>query len=466
MRFLCFDLSSNGISAAILDSRLNATRLEESRWSLETNEHGVATVSVPVIIEQFKSAVSRLKPAGSDHIDAICIDSFMHNFVLLDASDQPLTPVFTWLDRRGSEGIELVRKQMGDRFHQSTGCRFHPMFPVFKLGSMRLAESPALSAAKRIVSIKSLLINKLTDIRIEDHGTASSSGLFNIRDRTWDTEILNLIGLSSACLPEVVSRNKIAGRVTRAAAREFGLAEDTPVVNGTGDGFAANVGSDCETASRISVTLGTSAVVRQTLSKPVLASGAGTFCYMGENEVYLLGCAGSNGGNVLDWGRRIFGSPADANTDADLPVFIPLLHGERSPEWDPDLTGSWYGLKARHTAAHLSRSIVEGVVFNLAHFLEIVQTTSDEKASDLVLSGNGFLEPLAAPILAALAGISVWMPEEPGLMTLRGTAICALRALAERVPELRIRRILAIDDGKILDRYVAYRRFRGNLARV
>jgi gluconokinase len=339
------------------------------------------------------------------------------------------------------------------------------MFPVFKLASMRLTESPELTAAKRIVSIKSLLIQKVTDIWLEDHGIASSSGLFNVQDRTWDTEILNLIGLSPACLPQVASRNEIAGRVTRTAASEFGLAEGTAVVNGTGDGFAANVGSDCETPTRIAVTLGTSAVVRQTLSKPVLSQDAGTFCYMGDKETYLLGCAGSNGGNVLDWGRDLFGSPVDADA-WDIPIFIPLLHGERSPEWNPDLTGSWYGLRARHTTADLSRSILEGVVFNLAHFLEIVQNISAVRASDVVLSGNGFLDPIAAPVMSALAGVSVWMPEEPGLMSLRGTAICALRALAKPVPELRLRRIAPVIDGKILGRYASYRRFRGTLARA
>ena len=465
MSILCFDISSGGISAAILDSRLNATRSVETRWSLETDEHGAATLPVQTIVEQFKATVFQLKVTNPDNIDAICFDSFMHNFVLMDAADQPITPVFTWLDHRGSDGIELVRTQMGDRFHQRTGCRFHPMFPVFKLASMRLAESPELQAAKRVVSIKSLLIQKVTDVWLEDHGIASSSGLFNVQERTWDTEILNLIGLSPACLPQVASRNEIAGRVTRTAASVFGLTEGTAVVNGTGDGFAANVGSDCETPARISVTLGTSAVVRQTLSKPALAPDAGTFCYMGDNEAYLLGCAGSNGGNVLDWGRGLFGSPSDAGA-ADLPIFIPLLHGERSPEWNPYLTGSWYGLRARHTSADLSRSILEGVVFNLAHFLEIVQTTSAVQASDLVLSGNGFLDPIAAPSLAALAGVSVWMPEEPGLMSLRGTAICALRALSRPVPELRLRRIAPINDGKISGRYASYRRFRGNLARA
>jgi sugar (pentulose or hexulose) kinase len=187
---------------------------------------------------------------------------------------------------------------------------------------------------------------------------------------------------------------------------------------------------------------------------------------MADENAYLLGCAGSNGGNVLDWGREIFGGVTGAEAAADVPIFIPLLHGERSPEWNPDLTGAWHGLTAEHTAADLSRSILEGVIFNLAHFVEIVQATSAMPPSDLILSGNGFLDPLAAPILAAIDGVSVWMPEQPGLMSLRGTAVCALRALTEPVPELRVRHIAPINDAKILSRYSVYRHFRGTLARA
>jgi sugar (pentulose or hexulose) kinase len=174
----------------------------------------------------------------------------------------------------------------------------------------------------------------------------------------------------------------------------------------------------------------------------------------------MLGCAGSNGGNVLDWGRSIFGDPQGAEASESPPIFIPLLHGERSPDWDPNLTGSWHGLTARHTIADLSRSILEGVIFNLAHFIEIVQRTSGEEATGLVLSGNGFLHPMAAPMLAAVSGVSTWMPEAPGLASLRGAGVCALRALAQPAPELRVNIVPPLNDPRIRQRYAEYRRLR------
>jgi gluconokinase len=297
----------------------------------------------------------------------------------------------------------------------------------------------------------------LTGEWIEDHGMASASGLYNITENRWDRDLLALVQITEEQLPRIGDRAEIIGHT----APGFGLPENVPVITGSGDGFLASVGSDCETPAKLSVTLGTSAVVRQSIGQPVLNSSSGTFCYTATHDSFLLGCAGSNGGNVLDWGRSILGTLQDANASTDPPIFIPLLHGERSPDWNPQLTGSWHGLKARHTAADLSRSILEGVVFNLAHFVEVVQSTSGRKAADVVLSGNGFLHPLAAPILAGIVDATVWMPAEPGFASLRGAGICALQALAAPVPALQATAIEPLHDSKIRERYARYREVRG-----
>jgi gluconokinase len=262
----------------------------------------------------------------------------MHNFVLLDSDDRPLTPVFTWLDKQGHTGVEYLRARMGPRFHQRTGCRFHPMFPVFKLAALRLAGSTLLEQAKRIVSVKTFLNYRLTGVWMEDHGLASASGLFNLAHRDWDRELLLLAGVRRESLPGVESKYRTVGGVTAGAAAEFALPQGTAVINGSGDGFFAHAGSACETAEKISISLGTSAVVRQTLPQPVLETASGTFCYQAGEQEYLLGCAGNNGGNVLLWSDRLFGTVQALETAGALPVFLPLLHGERSPEWEPRLT--------------------------------------------------------------------------------------------------------------------------------
>jgi gluconokinase len=457
MTAVCFDISSGGVSAAIFNTNVEIVRRVESRWHFVTSTSGAATLSAEMILERFKVVVQDLKVPAS--AETIAIGCFMHNCVLLDANDEPLTPVFTWLDQRGDEGVTYVRNRIGDAFHERTGCRYHPMFPIFKLASLYLRDTSLMARAKRVVSAKAFLVHRLTGSWIEDHGMASSSGLFNLSNNNWDTALLPLIALKSEQLPAVARRTDVAGRVTPEAAREFGLREGMTVIVGSGDGFLASLGSDCESPSRIAVTLGTSGVARQNLSEPILNLSSGTFCYKADENEFLLGCASNNGGNVLDWGRSTFGEIETENLD-DVPVFIPLLNGERSPEWDPALSASFHGVNARHGTKHLGQSVLEGVVYNLAWFVEILQKTSGRQASEIVLSGNGFLAATAARILASIAGVPLLMPSDPGAASLRGAAVCAFRAMGRDVEPLEIRTVQPLDDSHLTRRYHRYKELR------
>ncbi|MBI4473585.1 MAG: hypothetical protein HY646_13030 [Acidobacteria bacterium] len=460
MKVLAFDISSGGVSAAIFDSELRVLRVIERHWELATDEAGAATLTVDNVFHRMKEVSTRLNM--SEPVDAIVIGCFMHNCVLLDQDDRPLTPVFTWLDRRGENGMEYIRSRLGDRFHERTGCRFHPMFPVFKIATLHLREHDVMTRVRRVVSLKSLLVQRLTGVWIEDYGMASSSGMLNIDTGDWDPGLIGLLGLRSDNLPPVADRSEAVGLVTRQAAEEFGLPAGAMVVNGSGDGFLAHLGSNCGTPDRITVTLGTSASARQTLPRPILDVLAGTWCYRSDSSSYLLGCASSNGGNVLNWGRSLFG-PFPEQPVASAPIFMPFLNGERSPEWNSRLTGSWHGLTARHSATDLAWSVLEGVLFNLAHYVEILESTSGEAPAEIVLSGNGFLQGGAAQTFAAVVRVRVSCPVDPGMATLRGAAVCALQALGAGAPPLATNPVKPTAEASITDRFERYKKLRREL---
>ena len=458
VNILAFDVSSGGVSATIFDSDLQPVSTLEREWRLVMNEDGAATLTTDIIVQRFKEVASGLNLPKT--LDAIVMSCFMHNCVLLDERDQPLTPVFTWLDRRGEQGMEFVRSRLGDRFHERTGCRYHPMFPIFKLATLHLHESELMRRVRRVVSAKALLLHRLTGVWIDDFGMASCSGVFNIESEDWDSSLLSLIGLQKACFPQISNRQQIVGNITSAASAEFGLPAGVKVVNGSGDGFLANVGSGCESPNRFTITLGTSASARQILPRAFVDNSSGTFCYLADKATYLVGCASSNGGNVLDWARSMFGPIPPCVPSAGVPIFIPFLHGERSPEWDSRLTGSWHGLTAGHTSADLAWSVLEGVLFNVAQYVDILEDAPDERAEEVVLSGNGFLQTQAPHLLAAILNAKVLLPRSPGLASLRGAAICALRALGAVVPPLDASAVAPSGDSKIGDRFHRYKQLR------
>jgi gluconokinase len=414
---LCFDIGTGGVRAARFNERLEASIVREHSWDLHRDAQGHATLSAYDI----ETAVAQLAEdlQGDAPPVAVCIGSFMHSFLVLSSCCAALTPVFTWLDTTAPEGLEAVRRRLGDKFHERTGCHYHPMFPVFKLAAN------AAGRGNRVASPKAWLGWELTGEFADDYGMAAASGLLNAREGKWDDELMAIARLELPDLPRVVEPYSIVGVVPEA---HFGIPAGTPVVSGSGDGFLANIGSGCTTPKRMAVTLGTSGVARQMVPVPALNRSAGTFCYRASSESFLLGCASSNGGNVLDWARKEFGMMAAQTTD-DLPIFLPWMNGERSLEWNPDLKPVWHGRTPQHTPEQLARAVVEGVMFNLAQYVEVVERESGVVADEIVLSGNGFLDPALAPMLASLLGRELMQPPESGLATLRGAAICAWRGL-------------------------------------
>jgi len=374
---------------------------------------------MPLSSGSVKQAFRRLEHSMSGDIPAaISISSFMHSFVVMDAEGNSKTPVYTWMDGASPDGIAAIRHAVGSEFHHRTGCHYHPMFPVFKLASEILNYR---GPADRIVSPKTLLVEALTGECVEDFGMAAATGLLNIHSAKWDSDILRAANLSSGNLPNLLDHDAIIGQTPSGSS----------VINGSGDGFMANIGSGCESSNRIAITLGTSAAVRQMVKAPALDPSAGTFCYRAASgNSFLLGCASNNGGNALDWGRREFGVPEpDFIPSRDIPVFLPWLKGERSLEWNPELRPVWNGRRPDHTPPDLYHSVLEGVLFNLAQYVEVIEKSSGVRANQIVLSGNGFLDPAVAPVLAALVSRDTLQPASSGLGTLRGAAVCAWHAL-------------------------------------
>jgi len=407
MNVLCFDISSGGLASAVFNEELAPSDIEEILWNIHVQPDGSAVLDPAKLLEALKTR------KDFDRVDAISFSGFMHSSLLLDANDRPLTPIFTWMDRRGVEAVDLIRRELGASFHQRTGCRFHPMFPIFKLAWLQMPQ------ARRCVSAKAFAIAALTGKWVEDHGTASASGLYNVREAGWDADLMRRVRIDPDALPPLVERHDIVEHY-----------EGKPVVAGSGDGFLANLGSGCDSPSRMAITLGTSSSARLVLPSAVLDDDAGTFCYRASKSAFLLGCASNNGGNVLDWARSVFGGVPETSTSrSDIPTFIPLLNGERSPEWDPSLTARWVSVTSQHTTEDLARAVLDGVVFNLAHYADILTRASGAKPSEVILSGNGFMNPLAAETLAAVMDTRVLKPRTQGVASLRGAAVCGFQAL-------------------------------------
>ena len=399
MNKIGIDIGTTNIKAVLFDD--NYHEIENISTPIQTIYNGdFAEQDIQEIVDVVLSSIERLNNKDVSHIS---FSSAMHSIILSSSDLCPFTKNVIWLDNRSKDLINNFKEQADWlSFYHKTGTPIHTMSPFAKLLWYK-ENTSLLSKDVRIFGIKEYIIYKLTGEFVEDYSIASATGLMNIHSLKWDKDILDYLGIKEDQLPRLVDTNETFSA----------LNYSFKVVAGASDGCLVNIGVGALSKGQTTLTLGTSGAVRMTVNEPVLDPYGRTFCYYVKKNTYVIGGAVNNGGNVLTWLGRVFYNSKEEMFD-DLPdllhrtnegsnglVFYPFLFGERAPFWDANLTASFVGLTHNHTRDDMVRAVIESVLFNLKHVLEILESNSC-KSNELYISG-GVLQNL--DILDLLAGI-------------------------------------------------------------
>ena len=326
------------------------------------------------------------REAGVD-IDAVAISCFWHSLVALGRDGRPLSPVLTWRHLEGAAEVPVD----ADAVHARTGCPLHPSFWPMKIAGLHASGV----RAARYVSFSDLLTDGRTSLSM-----ASGTGLLGL-DGRWDAELLAALELDEEQLPE--------------------LADELVV----GDGAAANVGSGAIGRRRAALTIGTSGALR-TIHEPSKPR-PGLFLYRLDAERVCEGGSISDGGNLLDWLRRLVGEVPTAGLAHEPPTgldFLPLLGGERSPGWDAGRRGAVTGLSFETTPRKLVQAALEGVAYHLAEIAVRMPEVEELVGSGGALRHNPDWAQILADVLERPLTLSA--VEEASA---RGAAIVALERL-------------------------------------
>ena len=393
------DIGTTNIKAVLFDD--NYQEIENISTPIQTMYNGdFAEQDIKEIVDVVFSSIERLNNKDVSHIS---FSSAMHSIILSSSDLCPFTKNVMWLDNRSKDLINNFKEQADWlSFYHKTGTPIHTMSPFAKLLWYK-ENTSFINKDIRVFGIKEYIIYKLTGEFVEDYSIASATGLMNIHTLKWDKDILDYIGINEEQLPRLVDTNQTFSA----------LNYSFKVVVGASDGCLVNIGVGALSKGQTTLTLGTSGAVRMTVNEPVLDPHGRTFCYYIKKNTYVIGGAVNNGGNVLTWLGRVFYKSKDEMFD-DLPhllertkegsnglVFFPFLFGERAPFWDANLTASFVGLTHNHTRDDMVRAVIESVLFNLKHVLEILESNST-KSNELYISG-GVLQNL--DILDLLAGL-------------------------------------------------------------
>lgn len=363
------------------------------------------------VCRSIRQALAEAGIEGGD-VSGVGLTGQMHGLVLLDKRGRVLRPAILWNDQRTGPQCEWLTQTVGlQRLLEWTGNPALPGFTAPKLLWVREHEPEIYARVGQILLPKDYIRYKLTGLYATDMAGASGTLLFNVKARRWSDEMLKVMGVPAEWLPPCHEGTQVTGTIGEAAARATGLEAGVPVVGGGGDQAAQAVGVGAVSPGIVALTLGTSGVVFAPTGEPFIEPEGRlhSFCHAVPGRWHLMGVMLSAAG-ALRWYHdalspkssyeELLAPAADTPPGAEGLLFLPYLTGERTPYPDPMARGAFIGLTVRHTMAHLTRAVLEGVAFGLRDNLELLRAAGLEPITQVRVSGGGAKSPLWRQILA------------------------------------------------------------------
>jgi xylulokinase len=413
--YLGIDTSTTATKALLMRADGKVMGVASSEYTFETPQP-LWTEQHPDLWWQATVASIRQVLAGTlvdpADIQGVGLTGQMHGLVLLDAAGEVLRPALLWNDQRTGAQCDEIRRRLGQaRLIQLTGNDALTGFTAPKILWVREHEPEVYARVAHILLPKDYVRCRLTGDLATDKAGAAGTLLMDIKARDWSPEVLDALGIPANWLPKTHEGPEITGTLSAEAGEATGLKAGTPVAGGGGDQAAQAVGVGAVEPGIVALTLGTSGVVFASTGEPFVEPEGRlhAFCHAVPDRWHLMGVMLSAAGS-LRWYRDALAPGLDFDAllapAGEVPpgseglLFLPYLTGERTPHPDPMARGAFVGLTVRHTQAHLTRAVLEGVAFGLRDSFELMQSAGLAEIRQVRVSGGGARSALWRQILA------------------------------------------------------------------
>jgi glycerol kinase len=269
-------------------------------------------------------------------------------------------------------------------------------------------------------TVDSFLLWRLSGGRVHatDVSNASRTLLFDIHALQWDDELLRILRVPRAMLPEVRGSSEVYGTCDPAL-----LGAPVPLAGAAGDQQAATFGQACFDPGSAKNTYGTGCfMLLNTGPRPVPSSNGllttvgwklgGEVTYCLEGSVFIAGA-------VVQWLRDGLGliprssdveALAASVPDAGGVYVVPAFVGLGAPYWDPYARGAVLGLTRGSSAGHLARAALDSMAYQTRDVLEAMQKDAGLELSHLKVDGGAAVNDALMQFQADVLGVPVRRP--------------------------------------------------------
>jgi len=452
---LALDQGTTSSRAILFGADGRAVSMAQQEFEQILPGHGVVEHD-PEAIWSSQLAVARqaIEKSGrsADDVAAIGITNQRETTILWDrATGRPVANAIVWQSRISAPICEqLKREGLADTFRKKTGLVIDAYFSATKIKYLLEHIDGLKARAQRgeilFGTVDTWLMWRLSGGRVHatDVSNASRTMLYNIHTQQWDEELLKILDIPAAILPQVCDTSYIFGETDP---QWFG--RPIPIAAAAGDQQAATFGQACYETGTAKNTYGTGCfLLMNTGESPVESQnnllttigwrigGRTTYCL--EGSVFVAGAA-------VQWlrdGLKVIKTAAEIEElAATVPdrggvFFVPAFVGLGAPYWDPYARGTIVGIDRGTTSGHLARAAVESMAFQSRDVLEAMQKDSGIKLAELRVDGGAASNNALLQFQADLLGTRVLRPvvnetTALGAAYLAGLAVGVWNSLAD-----------------------------------
>lgn len=360
-------------------------------------------------------------------IAAIGITNQRETTIVWDKSTgEPICPAIVWQCRRTAEYCdELRRRGFANIIRRKTGLVLDAYFSATKLkwilDNIPGARDKAESGLLLFGTVDSWLIWKLTGGKVHatDYSNASRTMLFDIHRLCWDEELLTLMGIPAAMLPEVRPTSGVFGETDPSL-----LGAAVPIAGAAGDQQAALFGQSCFNPGDAKNTYGTGCfLLLNTGTQPVDSTNGlittiawgidGQITYALEGSIFTAGAA-------VQWLRDELGLISSASEtealaravpDTNGCYVVPAFTGLGAPYWDAYARGTICGLTRGVSKNHIVRATLESIAYQVCDVAAAMSADANLPFSGLRADGGASANDFLMQAQADLLDIPVLRPD-------------------------------------------------------
>lgn len=434
---LGIDIGTTGVKAVIVDHK-GAIHFEQSRnHDLISPRPGYAEEDANVWWDNVCALLSAVAGAvDPQRLCGIALSGMVPTLIPVAADGQPLHHSIQQNDARATQEIEEYRHSIdAERYFARTGNSVNQQLIFPKWTWLERHQPDVTKRARYIMGSYDYCTYRLTGVPVIERNWALESGMWLVHEERWDEELIAQVGLSADLLPPVRASGEAIGTTTREVAELTGFPAGIPVVVGIADHVASALATGVRSSGDCLLKLGGAGDILYATDELKMDPRLFIDYHPLAGRYLINGCMAASG-SIVKWLTTVFqDNDFDRLTEeaSALPpgsndlILLPYFLGEKTPIFDTDARGVWFGLTLGHTRAALFRSVLESVAFGFQHHISVLQDMGCE-IEHVYLSNGGARSPLWKQIVLDVVGSDgTYVPDHPGSCI--GAAFVVLNSL-------------------------------------